>query len=105
MAKLAVHRPLDERDLHDDFRTHPVRADSWQPCGPRKRRLRQLDRIEPPSQIQQEPGVEAGANLSGEDEIAVFVMADEQGAKADARLAVLEKNYGLSPFVHAIPPP
>jgi hypothetical protein len=27
------------------------------------------------------------------------------GPDRDAWLAVLEKNYGLSPFVHAIPPP
>ena len=36
-------------------------------------------------QIQQEPGVEAGADFSGKDEIAAFVVADEQRAKADAR--------------------
>ena len=30
MAQLAVHRPLDEGDLHDDLRPHPVRAQARQ---------------------------------------------------------------------------
>ena len=34
MAQLAVHRPLDERDLHDDLRAHPVRAQARQPDAP-----------------------------------------------------------------------
>ena len=34
---------------------------------------------------QQESGVETGADPSGKDEIAVLVVADEQGTKADAR--------------------
>ena len=34
MAKLAVHRPFDERDLHDDLRPHPVRAQARQARWP-----------------------------------------------------------------------
>ena len=69
VAQLAVHRPLDERHLHDDLRPHPVRAHARQPVGLRERRRRDLERVEPRAQVEQELGVEAGADLAGEDEV------------------------------------
>src|SRR5262245_54668714 len=84
MAELAVHRPFDEADLHDDLGPDPVRAQARQ-AGPfRERRRRELDRVEPGAQIEQEPGVEAGPDFSGEDEIVALEVADEQRAQADA---------------------
>ena len=47
VAQLAVDSPLDERDLHDDFGTHPVRVQAGQAFGPGKRRTRHLDGIKP----------------------------------------------------------
>ena len=44
-----------------------------------------FDGVEALSQIQQQLRVEAGADLAGEDEVAAFVVADEQRAEPDAR--------------------
>ena len=33
MPELAVHGPFDERDLHDDLRPHPVRAQRGSPVA------------------------------------------------------------------------
>ena len=85
MAQLAVHRPLDERDLHDDLGPHPVRAQARQPDGLGERRLRDLERVQPRAQIEQQLRVEAGADLAGEDEVVPLEVADEQRAQADAR--------------------
>ena len=92
MPELAVHGPLDERGLHDNLRTHPVCAELWQADGLREGRRRQFDGVEAPSQIQQEPGVETRADLAGIDEIAVFVVPDQQGAEADARALRIGKS-------------
>ena len=85
MPQLVVAGPLDERHLHDDRRPHPVRAQLRQALRDRERRLRDLDRIETLAQIEQQLGVEAGADLSGEHEVVAFVVADQQRAEADAR--------------------
>ena len=86
MAKLAVHRPFDEGDLHDDLGPHPVRAQARQPDGLGERRLRDLERIEPRAQVQQQLRVEARADLPGEDEVGrpSLEVADQQRAQADA---------------------
>ena len=44
-----------------------------------------LDRVETLAQIEQQPRVEAGADLAGEDEVVAFVVADQQRAETDAR--------------------
>src|SRR5262249_55565398 len=100
MAQLAVHRPLDERHLHDDLRPHPVGADAGQARAAGERRRRNLERVEPRAQIAQQFRVEAGADPSGEHEILTIArrlalrtprvsrrgeIADEQRAEADAR--------------------
>src|SRR5687768_3199321 len=85
MPQLAVHGPLDECHLHDNFRTHPMRAQPRQTYCLRKRRRRYLDRIEPPSQIEQKLSVEAGSDPSREYKIAAFVITDEQCAKTYSR--------------------
>jgi len=68
VPQLAVHGPFDERDLNDNFWTHPVRAQSGQSLGGRKRRFGELDRVEATAQIQQQLRVEAGAEFTGIDE-------------------------------------
>ena len=47
--------------------------------------LRDLERVEPRAQLEQQLRVEAGADLAGEDEVVAVVVADEQRAEADAR--------------------
>src|SRR6185436_4930000 len=99
MAQLAVRRPFDEGDLDDDLRTHPVRAHARQPDGLGERRLRDLERIEPRAELQQELRVEAGADLPGVDKVVVLALrltlagrralssgevADEQRAQTNA---------------------
>ena len=44
-----------------------------------------LQRVEPRAQLEQQLGVEAGADLSREDQVVAVVVADEQRAEADAR--------------------
>src|SRR5438132_11998317 len=86
MAKLPVHRPLDESDLHDDLGTHPMRAFARQADRSGERRLRDLERIQPRAEVQQQLRIEARADLAREDKVdaALFEVADEQRAKADA---------------------
>ena len=84
MPQLAVHRPLGERDLHDDLRPHPVRAQARQAVGLRERRRRDFELVEPRAQLEQQLGVEARADLAGEHEISPVEVADEQRAEADA---------------------
>src|SRR5687767_4637050 len=85
MPELAVHGPLDETDLHDDGRSDPVGAETGKALGLRERRLRDFERVEPRAQVEQQLCVETGADLAGKDEVLSFVIADEQGAEADAR--------------------
>src|SRR5215470_9615762 len=84
MAQLAVHRPLDEPDLYDDLGTDPV-AVAREALPLRKRRLVDGDRVEAPSQIEQEFGIEACADFSCEDEVVAVPVADQQRAETDAR--------------------
>ena len=84
MAQLAVHGPLDECDLHDDLGPHPVRAQARQSRGLRERRLRDLESVEPGTQVEQQLGVEAGADLAGKDEVVAVEVADKQRAETDA---------------------
>ena len=74
-----------KRDLHDDLRPHPVRAQARQALGLRERRLRDLERVEPRAQVEQQRRVEAGADLPGEARSRPVEVADEQRAEADAR--------------------
>ena len=83
MAKLAVHRPFDEGDLDDDLRTHPMRAHAWQPDGLRERRLRDLERIQPRAEIQQQLRVETGADLPAKTKSSRLEVAHQQRAEAD----------------------
>src|SRR6476660_1216727 len=83
MAKLAVYRPFDEPNLDDDLGAHPVSADARQPDGFCERRLRDLERIQSPTELHKQLRVEPSANLSGKDEIAAIEVPDQQRAKAD----------------------
>src|SRR4030095_3081603 len=84
MAKLAVDRPFNEGDLHDDLWTHPVSATAWQLESLRERRLRNLERIQPGAQVQQKLCVEACTDLSRKDEVGRFEVPDEQCAETDS---------------------
>src|SRR6476661_7254961 len=84
-GELALRRPLDEGNLDDDLGTHPVRPNARQSDGLCKRGGWDLERIEPCAKIEQQPGVKARTDLSGEDEVFLFEVADEQRAQTDAR--------------------
>src|SRR5437762_10003178 len=83
MAKLAMHRPVDEGDLYDDLGTHPVRPNARQPDGFGERRYRELERVEPGAEFHQELCVEARADLPGKNEVFILEIADQQRAQAD----------------------
>jgi hypothetical protein len=84
VAELAVHRPLDERHVHDDLGLHPVCAHTREPRPDGERRLLDLGRIEPRAQVHQQCPVETGADLAGEDELTLFIEANQQGPESDA---------------------
>jgi hypothetical protein len=84
MTQLAVDRPLDERDRHDDLGPHPVRADPGQTLRLREQRRRDLDRVEALPQIDKHPRVEPGADLPGEHEVVMLVATHQQRPQAYA---------------------
>src|SRR5687767_10925397 len=84
VPQLVVLRPFDERHLHDDLGPHPMRAQARQADGLRERRLCHFECVETPPQIEQELGVETGADLAREHEVVAIVVTDQQGAQADA---------------------
>src|SRR5215467_10944735 len=84
MAQLAVCGPLDERNLHDDFGSHPVCANARQSFGFREWRVWDLELVQPSTKRQQQFRVEAGADFAGEDEIILIEVAYEQRAETDA---------------------
>jgi hypothetical protein len=63
-------------------------AQPRQPDGARERRRRDFQLVESRAQVEQQPGVEAGADLAREHEIVAVVVANEQRAEArDPRAA------------------
>src|SRR5262245_4462580 len=85
VAELVVHGPLSERDLHDDLRCHPVRAQARQPLRLREWRLVDFQAIEPGAKIEQQLGVEAGADFPCKDEVVAFEVSNEQRTETDSR--------------------
>src|SRR5262245_43852527 len=85
MAELAVSGPLDEAYRDAYFRAHPVGAQSWKPCAFRERRTFDLECVQPRAQMKKHRGVEAGADLAGEDEVGPIVEADEKRAETLTR--------------------
>src|SRR5438034_10108645 len=83
VAQLAVHCPLNKTYLHDDLWADPMSANAGQTDGGGERGLRNLDLIELRSEVEQQCGIKAGANLACEYKILVSVIADEQRAKTD----------------------
>src|SRR6476661_3805978 len=97
MTELSVPRPLDEPDLDDDVGTDPM-AVTGQARALRERRLLDRQSVETCSQIEQQPGVEASADLAGEHEVVTVlrlvlrtprawlrgVVTDEERAESDA---------------------
>src|SRR4030095_739582 len=84
MPQLAVRGPLDERNLHDDFGSHPVCTNARQSFGFRERRVRDLEPVQPRTKLQQQFRVEAGADFASEDEIISIEIAHEQRSEAYA---------------------
>src|SRR5439155_12642878 len=83
MAKFPLCRPLNEGDLHDDLRTHPVRPNARQPNGFGEGRCWERKRVEPSAEFQQELCVEARADLSGKNEVFILEIADQQRTQTD----------------------
>ena len=75
-------RPLDE-GLHDDLGTHPMRPNARKQDSFCERGPRNFERIELCAKLQQQVRIEARARPSGEDEIFVFEIADEQRAQTN----------------------
>src|SRR4051812_36549336 len=92
MAQLAVRRPFDERDLHDDLGTDPVGPNARQPDRFGERRFRDLQPVESRAELEQQPRVESGSNLPGKDEVIVLEVSDEQCAKADPSALWVRKS-------------
>src|ERR1051326_6105587 len=84
MAQLAVHGPLNEGNLHHDFGLRPMRMNPWQPLGFRERRSRDLELVQPRTQVQKQLRVEAGADFTGKHKIIPLEVAYEQRAETDA---------------------
>src|SRR5262245_51484619 len=84
MAQLSVSGPFDKRYLHNDLGTNPMCAHSRQASALGKRRPGLFDLVEPTPQIEQELGIESGADLAGKEQVASFKVADEQRAEANA---------------------
>ena len=76
--------PLDEGNPHNYLGTRPMRPNARQPDGFGERGPRDLERVEPCPEVQQQPRIEARANLPGKNELVVFEIADEQRAQAHA---------------------
>src|SRR4051812_8651469 len=94
MAKLLVHGPFDERDLHDDLRDDPMHPDARQSFRASERRPRNFDGVESRAQIEEECRIEARADLAREDEIVSLEIAHEQRSQADApTLRIGESAY------------
>ena len=66
--------PFDEAGVDDDLRAHPVRAQARQSLGLGERRLRNLERVQPLTQLQQQRGVEASADLPGKAEVVAVAL-------------------------------
>src|SRR6185369_1780579 len=80
MAQLVVAGPLEESDLHNDLRSHPVRAYAWQTFPLRERRARNLERVQAIAQLEQQLRVEACSDFAREHEVIVLEVADQQCA-------------------------
>src|SRR4051812_16556989 len=85
MAKLPMLRPFNERDLNDDLRLHPVRANARQSSPLGERSLVDFGAIELRTQLVQHLCIEARSHLSGENKVVAFVVSDQQRAKSSAR--------------------
>src|SRR5438477_2567501 len=66
-----------------------MRAKARQPRATRERRCRNLQPVQARAQLQEELGVEAGADLAREDEALPFEVAHQQRAQSDARASWL----------------
>src|SRR5262249_51930804 len=92
MPQFSMYSPLNERDLHDDFRPCPVGAETRQPFSFREWRFRSLDLVESRSQIQQQLCIEACADFAGKDEIITVEVAHEERPKPDAGTLRISKT-------------
>src|SRR6201991_330380 len=84
MTQLTVYGPLYETNVHDDLRTHPMRAHARQADCSCKGRFGKFKLVQPRTQIEQQLRVETSADFARKDEIVAFVLTDEQCAEPDA---------------------
>src|SRR5438034_6703542 len=83
MPELSMHRPFNEADVHNNLRTHPMCPQARQPDSFGKWWLRYLQMVQLCAQIQKQFGVEAGADLSGEDEVVSFKVTNQKRPEAN----------------------
>src|SRR5438105_1557794 len=83
MAQLAVYGPLDEGNLRDDFGSHPMCTNSWQPLRFREGRLGNLQLVQARTQVQQQSGVKSGTNFAGKDEVIPIEVPHKQRAETN----------------------
>src|ERR1051326_1089336 len=84
MPKLAIARPLGERDLGHEVGLHPVHVLALRTSAGERRAIA-LSSLEPVAEVSEGARIEAGADLAGVDEHTVVMIADEERAKPLAR--------------------
>ena len=85
MPQLAVNRPLNKSDLHDDVRPNPVSANARQAGSLGEGRSGDLDPIQTFPQLTQHLRIESGSNFPRKEQIVTLEMTNEQCAQANAR--------------------
>jgi hypothetical protein len=83
VAEFTVCGPLDETDVDRDLWFDPVRAQSRQAFGFGECWFGNFELVQLRAQIEQQFSVESSSDLSRENEIAVFVITNQQRAQAD----------------------
>jgi len=78
MAQFAMNGPLDERDLYNHFRVHPVDAKARQARASGEWGLSSLDLIESGPKFGQELSVQTSADFACKHEIAPVKISDKQ---------------------------
>src|SRR6185369_2255928 len=92
VTKFAMCGPFDKTDFDDDLRFDPVRAQSRETDGFGERRFRNLEVVQLCAQIKQQLRIKTGANPARKNELAVFIMTDEQRAESNTLALRISKT-------------
>ena len=92
MAEFAVGGPFDKANLDADPWLDPMRAQSRQPFRFGEWCFGNFDLVQLRAKIEQQFSVKPGSDLSRENEIAVFVITNEERAQADALALRIRKT-------------